>query len=63
MELSKALYILATCHTRDDEVVGFVVQMGIRGPEPWDPFSQGEYIEAWKVVRQHAHMQTEPASK
>ena len=61
VDISKALHILATVHTKDDAELGFAVQIGARGPEPWDPFSQAEYVEAWKAVRERAHMQTEPA--
>lgn len=59
MPLSKALHILATVHTGDDDMVGFVVHVGAQ-PGFASPVSQHEYIEAWRSVRAHLHMQTEP---
>ena len=60
MPLSKALHILATIHTRDDDQTGFVVEWGAR-PDPYlMHVSQHDYIEAWRSVRAHIHLQTEP---
>lgn len=54
-----ALYVLANAHTRDDREAGFTVShmadIGVRFG-----ISQGDYIEAWKVVRQQLGMQVEP---
>jgi len=53
MPLSRALHILATVHTRDDDVTGFVVEMGA-APRPYlSPVSQHDYIRAWEAVRAH----------
>ncbi len=58
MELERALNILADCHTRDDDRVGFVVE---QVPSLfWH--SQSEYIEAWETVRRAVHRMVDPAS-
>ena len=59
MTLDRALYILAQVHTRDDVQTGFNVQMGAM-PDYFAPCSHSEYVEAWKAVREHVHLQTEP---
>jgi hypothetical protein len=62
MTLEQALHILATVHTRDDNLTGFVV---VWTPSPsfaWE-YSEAEYIEAWKTVRAHIDLQTEPQSQ
>ena len=56
MTLTEALHVLTEIHTRDDDVTGFVVMVGA-GPQD---FEQDRYLEAWRVVRQHIHKQTEP---
>ena len=49
MNLTKALWILDRAHTRDDEMVGYVVETT---PNLFGlGFSRHEYIEAWGVVR------------
>jgi hypothetical protein len=60
MPLSKALYILATIHTRDDDQIGFVVEM--RASPRWSvsPISEHDYVRAWEAVRAHVHLQIEP---
>ena len=63
MPLSKALHILATIHTRDDDVTGFVVEMGASPHWSMSPVSQHDYIRAWEAVRAHIHLQTEPQTK
>ncbi len=61
MPLRKALLILAAFHTRDDDEIGFVVELHPRHPSlNLTPYSQADYIEAWRSVRAHVHMQTEP---
>ena len=60
MPLSKALHILATVHTRDDDEIGFSIMIGGCSHSPWSPVSPREYIEAWRSVRAHIHFQTEP---
>lgn len=64
MSLDQALHILASVHTRDDDAIGFHVRMGVSevGWQAGHECSQSDYIEAWKVVRDHIHMQTEPKS-
>ena len=62
MTLDRALRLLATVHTKDDDQVGFVVVMGVSQVD-WMhgyPYSQQQYIEAWEVVRQHLHLKTKP---
>jgi hypothetical protein len=59
MTLEKALHILATIYTRDDDLTGFVVEHVPGHPYTW-PCSEDEYVEAWKTVRAHIHFQTEP---
>lgn len=54
MQLCQALHILASVHTRDDDLVGFVV-MSHAGPE-YSRWSQADYIEAWKSVRYNIGM-------
>lgn len=60
MTLERALFILATVHTRDDEAVGFAVLAGAQWRPYETPFSEHDYITAWEVVRAHVHMQTTP---
>lgn len=60
MPLSKALHILATIHTGDDDQVGFVVHVGASPRWSLSTVSQHEYIDAWRSVRAHIHLQTEP---
>jgi hypothetical protein len=50
MPLSTALLILADIHTRDDDQVGYIVELGAR-PDYGCRWSMAEYIEAWGVVR------------
>ena len=58
MPLSKALYILADVHTRDDDVTGFVI---LAGATPhYSQWSTGDYMRAWEALRAHIHLQTEP---
>lgn len=58
MTLDMALSVLATSHTRDDDFSGFVIE-GNRQRMHWPDH---EYVEAWKVVRQHLRMQVNPQS-
>ncbi len=60
MPLTKALTILATVHTRDDEQTGFHVIVGAHPDPHASPYSQGDYIRAWEAVRAHVHLQIEP---
>jgi hypothetical protein len=60
MTLSKAIYILASIHTRDDDQIGYVILAGASWRPLETPFSQAEYTEAWKVLREQSNMQTEP---
>lgn len=61
MPLNRALYILATMYTREDRYVGFMVE-AMASPCSTE-FSQEDCIEAWKVVRDHLHMPTEPEAR
>lgn len=57
--LRAAAFILARVHTRDDREIGFCVQMG--GAPDWaSGVSNGEYIAAWKTVREILGMPHEP---
>lgn len=61
MPLDRALHILATMYTRDDRHVGFIVEAMA---SPWSTeFTQEDCIAAWKAVREHLHMPTEPAAR
>jgi hypothetical protein len=60
MPLSKALYILATTHTRDDDVTGFVIDAYASPYSVVSRWPPGEYMRAWESVRAHIHLQTEP---
>jgi hypothetical protein len=62
MTLSRAIYILASVHTRDDDVTGFVIMAGVGWRDYETPFSQQEYNEAWKVLREQSNLQTEPSN-
>jgi len=53
--LNEALRLLADCHTRSNNDIGFVVD-----PHPGIELSKDEYRDAWRIVRDHLHMQTEP---
>lgn len=57
MTLDEALQILAESHTRDDDFSGFTVEST---RDPLGRWTRYEYVEAWKAVRQHLHLQTEP---
>lgn len=54
-ELDHALLVLARCHTRDDDQMGFTVEY-----TPYLEYGIGEYIRAWSIVRRQLHLQTEP---
>lgn len=60
MTLSQAIYILATVHTRDDPVVGYVIMAGAMWRPYETPFDAEQYNEAWKVLREQAGLPTEP---
>lgn len=63
MTLEQALHILASIHTRDNDETGFVVIAGATiHNAPLFSWSQSDYIEAWRVVRDAVHMQTAPAA-
>ena len=62
MTLSRAINILASVHTRDDDVTGYVILAGAYWRPHETPFSQAEYNEAWKVLREQSNMQTEPST-
>ena len=60
MGLNEAMHIVTETHTRDDWRIGFVVEIGA-GPDSvtcrWSP---SEYMEAWRVLREHLRLQTHP---
>ncbi len=59
MPLSKALHILASVHTRDDDQMGFSIEMSV---PRWSTSSVSprDYIRAWESVRAHIHFQIDP---
>lgn len=60
MTLFEALRVLAETHTRDDDVTGFVVMVGVSPASPMSPHPVEAYNEAWNVVREQLHMATFP---
>lgn len=64
MTLFRALQILAATHTRDDDVTGFVVEMGAspQNPASWGGLSSdpNEYFRAWSEVRRQVNLSIEP---
>jgi hypothetical protein len=50
LSLSMALTILTEVHTRDDEQLGYTVEVGAY-PQYGSRWSEAQYIEAWGVVR------------
>lgn len=63
MSLDQALRILVDVHTKDDAQTGFVFLVGATPDRFMSPWSPADHIEAWKTVREHLHMQTEPQEK
>lgn len=57
MNLDMALKILVDSHTRDNDFSGFTVESMRDNFSRW---SDHDYIEAWKTVRTHLHMQVDP---
>lgn len=51
MTLQSALLTLCDVHTRDDEQIGFVIMAGAT-PPPY--LREGQYVEAWEVIREAA---------
>ena len=58
MPLGHALMILCEVHTRADSRTGFRVEIGAT-PRNFGNVSEANYIEAWRVVRRAAGLQTE----
>ena len=58
MPLCRALRVLADIHTRDDDQVGFGLLMG--ATLEWSRWSTGDYIAAWRAVREAVGMPSEP---
>lgn len=61
MTLDQALHVLAEIHTKDDDATGFVLLIGAHANDYRTQWTQADHIEAWRVVRQHLHMQTQPS--
>ncbi len=59
MPLAQALHILSEAHTRDDDLVGYTVEVGVRYGR-WD---HGDYIKAWASVRHAIGKAAFPAHK
>jgi len=60
--MNEALHILCEVHTASDDLTGYVVHMGAR-PGIEHRASREQYLEAWKVVRDSIHLQTEPTTR
>lgn len=57
--LFDALRVLAECHTRDADGIGFTIHSSVA---PWE-FSAhpwAHYNKAWEIVREQLHMQVSP---
>ncbi len=63
MTLFSALRIIAETHTRDDDAVGFVIEVGASPMSYASPHPPERYNEAWRVVREQLNMQTEPKAR
>lgn len=63
MPLGKALHILASVHTKDDEDCGFVIMHRASPNDYYSQYSPADYFRAWASVRAHIHMQHEPKSR
>ena len=63
MDIGSAIRLLCEVHTRDDDRVGFTVEMGAtpsHGPSHWH---EDNYVEAWRALRRAIEMATEPEAK
>ena len=60
MNLNQALRVLADIHTKDDHQVGFVFMVGATAHHNMTRWSVDDHIQAWRVVREHLHMQVDP---
>lgn len=58
MTLDEALLILATVYTQDDDAAGYAVHAYPMAEYRGIPTSR--WLIAWRVVREHLHMQVEP---
>ena len=58
MTLETALGLLADCHTRDDDLAGFVVFPPSDYRSGWHAQN---YVTAWEVVRRHLCRNVSPA--
>ncbi len=63
MSLDEAMHIITETHTRDDRQAGFVVEVGASYHSPTCRWSPDEYMEAWRTMRRHLHLRTEPREK
>lgn len=53
--LFDALRVLAECHTRDSDGIGFTIHSSVA---PWEfaPHPWAHYNKAWEIVREQLHM-------
>lgn len=63
MTLFEAIRVLAETHTRDDDVTGYVIMVGVSPASQMNPHPIERYNEAWRVLREQTHMQTDPAKR
>lgn len=61
MSLDRALCILARVHTDDDDLTGYVVNIGAR-PDIGNLVCDDDYIKAWGALRKHLRLPSEPAN-
>lgn len=60
LAIYSACSTLVQVHTGDDSRIGFVVHMGARPDSLGNGVSAGEYVDAWRRVRLHLGLPTEP---
>ena len=57
MTLSRALMVVSDGLTRDDDWAGFTVSFS---RDKFGRFTDGEYVEALKTIRQYVGLQVDP---
>lgn len=55
MTLFEAIQIVARVHTRDDDEIGFVVEMGAT-----PRYDHNRYVKAWGTIRREAGLPCDP---
>jgi hypothetical protein len=62
MNLFQAMTVLADVHTREDDQLGYVVEMAPSLMLRASRFTESEYTDAWGVIRREAGLPFEPPS-